>query len=159
MKAGSKYEPLYRHLRESGQDKLTIAFAEIEKLVGALPDSAYSSNAFWSNRSGGAQAAGWMEAGYHTTKVDLKRKRVTFQKPIRKYNATRVGGDVVWTGELIKMLRAHLGMNQEQFAHEIGLSQETISQLENDVYEPKRSVGKLLSFVAERSNFPYSTGE
>ncbi len=159
MKQGSKYEPLYLRLFRSGQDELTLTFREIESLIGALPDSAYQSNAFWSNRADGAQAAAWLEAKYKVVKIDLQRKRVTFQKPIRKYEVKRREGDVIWNGDLIKMLRTHLGMNQEQFAREVGLSQETISLLENNVYEPKRSVSKLLSVVAERASFQYDAKE
>lgn len=159
MKQGSKYEPLYLRLSRSGKGELTLTFDEIESLIGALPETAYHSKAFWSNRSGGAQAAGWMEAGYHTQEIDFEQKRVTFQRPIRPYKIARVDGDVQWNGDLIKMLRAHLGMNQEQFARELGVSQETISQWENNVYEPKRSIGKLLSVVAERANFPYAAEE
>lgn len=156
MKKGSKYEPLYRHLRESGKDELTISIAEIEKFVGVLPDSAYTSNAFWSNRNGGLQAAAWMEAGYHSVKINLEKEQVTFQKPIRKYHIKRAGDDVVWTGELIKMLRAHMALNQTEFANQIGVTQETISEWERSDYEPRRAMHKLLTIVAERAGFIYS---
>lgn len=41
MTTGSKYHPLYIHLRQTGGDEITLSFAEIEALLGLrLPASA-----------------------------------------------------------------------------------------------------------------------
>jgi hypothetical protein len=75
----SKYEPLSAHLaRATG--RLELSFEEIERVLGfALPASARSYPAWWSN-SGGThvQAQSWMSAGFRTENVDLVRERVSF---------------------------------------------------------------------------------
>ena len=71
---GSKYYPLFEYLQRSGQDEVTLTFAEIEALLELdLPPSARTQRAWWSNRSQGAlQASAWMEAGYHAEDLDFK---------------------------------------------------------------------------------------
>src|SRR5574341_1769647 len=110
MKPGTKYEPLYEHLRRSGKDEVRLTFAQIEKLIDSeLPESARQSRAFWSNRSSGAlQASAWMEAGYHVMDVDLEEERVTFSKPATAYKVRRKDGEIVWDSEAIQALRQHM---------------------------------------------------
>lgn len=160
MNAGGKYRPLFDHLRRSGQEEVTLTFAKIEAVLGSnLPDSARSSRGWWSNRSGGGlQAQAWMQAGYHVVELDLGQERVTFRKPVRKYNVKREGGMVLWTGELVKALRAHMDLTQAQLAEELGVRQQTVSEWESGVYEPRRATCKHLSLVAERAGFEYGKG-
>jgi len=157
LKEGTKYHPLYDHLRQSGQDELTLTFAAIEALLGErLPATARTQRAWWSNRSQGAvQATAWMGAGYHVEALDLAAEQVTFRKPGLVYNVQRQGDIVLWHADLIKALRHHMGMNQAQFAQELGIRQPTVSEWETGAYEPKRSTSKFLTLVAERAGFEY----
>jgi DNA-binding XRE family transcriptional regulator len=157
MNTGSKYRPLFDHLRRSGQAEVTLTLAKIEALLGSeLPPSARSSRAWWSNRSKGAlQATAWMEAGYHVFELDLDRAQVTFRRPVLKYTVKREGNMVLWDADLIKALRQHMGVNQAQLAEELGVRQQTISEWENGLYPPSRATCKHLSLVAERAGFKY----
>lgn len=155
MKESSKYWSLYEYLQTSGQDELRLTFAEIERLLGQpLPGSARSQRAWWSNRSrGGTQAKAWMEAGYEVTELDLSAEQVTFRKPGLIYKIRRSGSIILWDADLIKALRYYMGLNQAEFARELGVRQPTISEWERGQYEPKRSTSKLLTLVAEQAGF------
>lgn len=160
MKQG-KYWPLFDHLRRSGQDEITLTFAQIETVLGAnLPPSARTRRGWWSNRSKGSlQASAWMEAGYHVEELDLEREQVTFHKFPRVYQVRRVGDTIVWNGDLIKALRFHMGLSQAQLAKELGVRQQTISEWETGVYAPRRAMSKYLTIIAERVGFQYGEEE
>lgn len=155
MKESNKYWPLHIYLQNCEQDALRLTFGEIERLLGQrLPDSARSQRAWWSNRSQGAvQARAWMEAGYRAEALDLAAEAVTFRKPGLVYTIRRSGSTILWDADLIKALRYHMGLNQAEFARELGVRQPTISEWETGQYEPKRSTSKLLTFVAEQAGF------
>jgi hypothetical protein len=157
VKEGTKYYPLYDHLRRSGPDELTLSFAAIEALLGErLPVTARTQRAWWSNRSQGAvQATAWMGAGYHVEKIDLTAEQVTFRKPGLVYNVQREGDIILWNADLVRALRYHMGMNQAEFAQELGVRQPTVSEWETGAYEPRRSSSKLLTLIAERAGFEY----
>lgn len=157
MKPGSKYYPLYAYLRQSGVDEVTVGLTAVESLLGTpLPASAWTQRGWWSNRTRGAvQAAAWMAAGYHVAEIDLAAEQVMFRKPRRVYHVRREGNIVLWDAELIKALRQHMGLNQAQFALELGVRQPTVSEWETGAYEPRRSSSKLLTLVAERAGFQY----
>jgi DNA-binding XRE family transcriptional regulator len=126
----------------------------------ALPPTARTGRAFWSNRRVGAhQAAAWMESGYHVIEVDLETEQVTFGRPIIRYTVRREGDEVWWTGSMVRALRAHLGMNQAGLAELLGVRQQTVSEWETSVYAPTRARSKHLSMVAERAGFAYEKGE
>ena len=160
MKEGSKYWPLFNHLQQNRQDELILSFSKIENwLGGQLPDSARTSRAWWSNRSGGTvQASAWMDAGYQVEDLDLKHERVTFRKPVRThvYKIERVGDTVLWNGGLIKGLRLHLGMSQSQLAETLGVRQQTISEWETGIYAPSLKTSKYLNKIAEEVEFKYN---
>lgn len=63
----------------------------------------------------------------------------------------------VWNAGTIKDLRAHLGMTQQQLADEMGTRQQTISEWETGMYQPRGASERLLSIVAERAGFTYTT--
>lgn len=157
MKKGSKYYHLFESLQGRGVDEIKLNFTEIETILEApLPPSARKTRGWWSNRGGGSlQAGAWMQAGYHVEELDLEKEQVTFHKPLQRYEVRRVGDIVLWTGEMIKGLRAYMNMKQSDFASELGVRQQTISEWETGVYEPKRAMSKLLTMVAERAGFPY----
>ena len=155
MKEGSKYQSLLDYLRENRHlDEVTLNFAEIEALLNdALPPSARTQQAWWSNRKKGAlQATAWMEAGYRVETVDFDSQRVTFRKLIQKIQVRQAGDGVQWNGELIKALRLHLGLTQTEFAERLGVDQRTVSKWENG-HLPARSTLKHLNLVAEIAGF------
>ncbi|MEG4529390.1 helix-turn-helix transcriptional regulator [Microcoleus sp. D2_18a_D3] len=157
MKEGSKYQSLLDYLRENRHlDEVTLNFAEIEALLNdALPPSARTQQAWWSNRKKGAlQATAWMEAGYRVETVDLDSQRVTFRKLIPKIQVRQAGDGVQWNGELIKALRLHMGLTQAKFAQHIGVRQATVSDWENGQL-PARSTSKHLDLIAEMAGFKY----
>ena len=156
MKEGSKYQPLLEHLCGSNQHEVTLTFAQIEALMNeALPESARSKRAWWSNRTKGAlQASAWMEAGYRVEDVDLDRQQVTFRKSTINYQVQRVGDTVLWNSQLIKALRLHMGLTQAEFAQRLGVRQATVSQWENSAYEPTLATSKYLTLIAEQARFP-----
>lgn len=157
MNVDSKYYPLYTTLTEQSLDELTLTLSEIESLLSVpLPSSARTRRAWWSNRSrGGVQAQAWMEAGYHVETIDLENERITFRKPGIIYNIQRVGDTVLWDADLIKSLRHHMHWTQIDLADKLGMRQQTISEWENELYEPKRSSSKLLTLIAEQAGFEY----
>ena len=66
-------------------------------------------------------------------------------------------GKAAWDAERVKALRRHLGLSQQALAEEMGTRQQTISEWETGLYEPRGLSGRLLTLVAERAGFGYST--
>lgn len=161
MKGGSKYQPLLNYLRQSDRPEVCLTFSAIEELLGEpLPASARTSRAWWSNRSKGAlQASSWMGAGYLVRQLDLEAQQVTFHQPPTRYKVQRSGETVIWTGELVKALRRHMGCSQTEFADRLGVRQQTVSDWETESYIPRRSMAKYLTLVAEQAGFTYGEGD
>jgi DNA-binding transcriptional regulator YiaG len=88
--------------------------------------------------------------------VDLNEQRVIFQKTLRIYKVQRTGESVAWDSDLIKALRYHMGLNQAEFADQLGVRQQTISEWETGIYAPSRATRKYLTLVAERAGFVYT---
>jgi len=63
-----------------------------------------------------------------------------------------------WNNRSIRALRKHMGLTQSAMANELGTRQQTISDWEVGLYEPRGASVKLLDIVAERINFNYYTG-
>jgi hypothetical protein len=80
--AMSKYDPLERHLKASGQQDVPMTFSQIEAILGfSLPPSAATHRAWWSNNpSNNVMTRSWLRAGYETASVDLAAKRLSFRK-------------------------------------------------------------------------------
>ena len=57
--------------------------------------------------------------------------------------------------ESIKELRWYLGVTQGKMAEQLGTRQQTISEWETGMYQPRGASATLLSIVAERSGFKY----
>jgi len=64
-----------------------------------------------------------------------------------------------WKKESIRALRRHLGLTQTKLAEELGIRQQTISEWETGMYQPRGTSATLLSIVAERSGFAYQAEE
>ncbi|MDO8579133.1 MAG: helix-turn-helix domain-containing protein [Dehalococcoidales bacterium] len=70
-----------------------------------------------------------------------------------KYDA----GKLDWDAKTILALRKHLEMTQEEMAGKLGTRQQTISEWEKGMYQPRGASAKLLTIVAEGSKFKYDT--
>jgi DNA-binding transcriptional regulator YiaG len=156
VKAAGKYRLLFDYLDQRVGDEVALSFAEIEALLGqSLPPSARGRRDWWGNRQRAPQASAWMDAGYHVADLNLESERVVFRKPVPSYTVRRADGIVLWNQAMIKALRFHMGLNQTQFAEELGVRQQTISEWETGVYPPSRATCKYLSLVAEQAGFKY----
>ena len=93
----SKYAALEVHLRESGQDSVTMTFAEIERVIGAdLPPSAFKHRPWWSNNpSNSVITHSWLKAGYKTENVDMAGKTLDFVKTAQYPPAAETGSHVL----------------------------------------------------------------
>ncbi len=61
-----------------------------------------------------------------------------------------------WGSEHVRALRHHLGLTQRELAERLGTRQQTISEWEKGMYQPRGASSTLLSIVAERANFEYN---
>jgi DNA-binding transcriptional regulator YiaG len=62
---------------------------------------------------------------------------------------------VSWDSRRIQALRKHLGLTQQEFSRRLGTRQQTISEWETGMYQPRGASTTLLSIVAERAGFSY----
>ncbi len=60
-----------------------------------------------------------------------------------------------WDGVRIKALRQHLGLTQTGMAARLGTRQQTISEWENGMSQPRGASVTLLSMVADGASFKY----
>ena len=70
-------------------------------------------------------------------------------------NRERIPG---WDAERVRALRGRLGLSQQQFADELGVRQQTVSEWETGRYAPRGATARLLGIVAERAETPYRPG-
>ena len=93
----SKYAALEVHLRKSGQESVTMTFAEIERVIGAdLPPSAFKHRPWWSNNpSNSVITHSWLKAGYKTENVDMAGKKLHFVKTGQYPPAGETGSHVL----------------------------------------------------------------
>ena len=62
-----------------------------------------------------------------------------------------------WDSQRIRALRRHLGLTQRELAERLGTRQQTISEWEKGMYQPRGASSTVLSIVAERAKFKYET--
>ena len=60
-----------------------------------------------------------------------------------------------WDRLRIRALRQHMRLTQDGFARHLGVRQQTVSEWETGVYEPRGTSVTLLRMVAEKSSFDY----
>ena len=60
-----------------------------------------------------------------------------------------------WDSGSIQALRKHLGLTQQELSEKLGTRQQTISEWEVGMYEPRGASVTLLSMVADQSRFKY----
>jgi len=79
----AKYDALAKHLAGVPADERTVTFtfAEVDRIVGGLPPTAYRLRQWWGNDSK-VQARAWRSAGWHVDAegVDLNQQRVRFAR-------------------------------------------------------------------------------
>ncbi len=61
-----------------------------------------------------------------------------------------------WNRQRIQDLRCHLKLTQRELADKLGTRQQTISEWETGMYQPRGASATLLSIIAERADFKYS---
>lgn len=64
-----------------------------------------------------------------------------------------------WDKSRIYKLRKHLGITQAKMAESMGTRQQTISEWEIGMYNPRGMSVTLLNMVAEKTNFKYTSEE
>lgn len=60
-----------------------------------------------------------------------------------------------WDAEQVRALRRHMGLTQEGLARELNVRQQTVSEWETGLYQPRGASQRLLTMVAERAEFEY----
>ena len=60
-----------------------------------------------------------------------------------------------WDDSNIRALRNHLGLTQQEMADHLGTRQQTISEWETGMYQPRGASATLLSIIAEKAKFDY----
>ncbi|HJT42566.1 MAG TPA: hypothetical protein VJ750_03600 [Rhizomicrobium sp.] len=78
----SKYAPFGDFLTKQKGDTVPLSFHDVEKTLGfKLPDSAYGQRAWWSNNpNNNVMTMVWRKAGFRTQHVDMKSRKVVFQR-------------------------------------------------------------------------------
>jgi len=64
-----------------------------------------------------------------------------------------------WDADKVKALRQHMGLTQDAMAQALGTRQQTISEWETGLYQPRGLSERLLGMVAESAGFEYDAGE
>ncbi len=62
-----------------------------------------------------------------------------------------------WDAKSVRALRKHLKRTQQEIAGDLGVRQQTISEWETGMYEPRGASRTLLNMIAERAGFKYTT--
>lgn len=78
----TKYAPLEKHLRNSGQKIVPMTFEDIENVIGSeLPSKSSKQRAWWSNNAtNNVMTKAWLAAGYESTRVDIVGRKLVFHK-------------------------------------------------------------------------------
>ncbi|MDD6728569.1 MAG: hypothetical protein PUE08_05035 [Eubacteriales bacterium] len=79
MPKGDKFVALTVYLDKCNKDIVKMSFSDVEKILGfKLSNSAYVHQAYCSNTQSHSFAFGWLNAGYKTQNVDIKKQAVEF---------------------------------------------------------------------------------
>ena len=92
MASSKKYRLLSDYLYNCEDDKVELAFVNMEKILGLkLSPSAYIHRAFWANTKTHSIALSWMSVGYKTVEVNMEERYVVFER-VRDYGKTVATG-------------------------------------------------------------------
>lgn len=75
--------------------------------------------------------------------------------PARRAARPRRARYDAWDAQRVRALRRHLGYTQQQLSDELGTRQQTVSEWETGMYQPRGASARLLSLIAERAAFRY----
>ena len=78
-----KYQPLRDYLASRSGDEEPMTFAQLELLVGPLPDSAREHRAWWGNDDYKSQSQAWRAAGWHVASVNQSSGQVVFARGVQ----------------------------------------------------------------------------
>jgi hypothetical protein len=78
----TKYAPLTAFLANSHADEIPLGFTDIERIIrDKLPGSAEKFAQWWSNNpKNNVMTRAWLEAGYKSSQIDIKGRRLVFRK-------------------------------------------------------------------------------
>ena len=60
-----------------------------------------------------------------------------------------------WDRVQVQALRKHLGLTQHELSQRLGTRQQTISEWETGMYQPRGTSAMLLTMIAEQAKFTY----
>jgi len=60
-----------------------------------------------------------------------------------------------WNSQSVQALRRHLGLTQRELSERLGTRQQTVSEWETGMYQPRGASATLLSIIAEQARFSY----
>lgn len=99
----SSYSRLADYLANHKGSEWEASFSEIESKIGRpLPPSAYKYPAWWANQAGPghSQTRAWRSVGWKTSKLDLERRRVRFERDRKAHGQ----GDADGSGRNVESL-------------------------------------------------------
>ena len=77
----SKYSPLGDYLRKQRATRVSMTFAEIERLIGAKLPNSQRYPAWWSNNPfNNVMTQVWLDAGFKTEEVDVESRKLVFRR-------------------------------------------------------------------------------
>jgi hypothetical protein len=81
----AKYSALADFLRAQMRNQVPMTFAEIEQIVDAKLPASHRYRSWWSNNSfNSVMTQAWLDAGFESTKVDMKKRTLVFRRIDRK---------------------------------------------------------------------------
>jgi DNA-binding transcriptional regulator YiaG len=63
-----------------------------------------------------------------------------------------------WDAERVRGLRRRLNLTQQQLADALGVRQQTVSEWETGIYQPRGASARMLRVVAEHTSATYDAG-
>jgi hypothetical protein len=76
-----KYSALADYLRAQKSDEVDMTFAQIERIVGGKLPASHRYRSWWSNNSfNSVMTKAWLDAGFESTNVDMKKRTLVFRK-------------------------------------------------------------------------------
>jgi hypothetical protein len=80
-----KYEPLGQFLSKQKRNRISMTFAEIEKILNAKLPASKTSRAFWSNNpDNNVMTRVWVDAGFETEDVNPQSSSLVFHRKLKR---------------------------------------------------------------------------